>query len=317
MSQKHIIVIRKKKGHGGGHHGGSWKIAYADFMTAMMAFFLVMWLLSTSTPLQREQIAEYFKTPLKVALSNGEKSSLSDSVIPGGGADPVKNDGEVNKANLKKIEGKKDKRKLADAREELDKLIRNDARLKNYQANLRLSLTEDGLLIQIIDSNDRPMFKVGSKTLEPYLNDILKALVPVLNTLPNRITLTGHTDSLRYANGDIGYSNWELSADRANALRRALIAGGMPGNKFLRVIGTADTMNVENSSADDPVNRRISILVLSRNKEESILNEDTLVQNMAASDEDEKLKAILNMRPVTAEELHQLPAAQPESGVEK
>lgn len=313
-NKQHVIVVRRSKTQKSGHHGGSWKIAYADFMTAMMAFFLVMWLLSNSTPLQRQHIAEYFKSPLKVALSSGDKSSLSDSVIPGGGPDPVKQEGELNKANMRKREHDEGMKRLAKARDRLENLIKMDPRLSHFQSNLRLSLTEDGLLIQIIDSQDRPMFKVGSKVLEPYLNDILHALVPVLNELPNRISLTGHTDSLRYANGDIGYSNWELSADRANALRRALIGDGMAGNKFLRVIGTADTMSMENTQADNPINRRISILVLSQSKEQAILREDTLLQHLPEDAAGEKLKSGLNMTPVTSEQQQALPAAQSRAG---
>lgn len=137
------------------------------------------------------------------------------------------------------------------------------------------------------------MFKVGSKTPEPYMRGILQALVPVLNELPNRISLTGHTDSLPYANGEAGYGNWELSSDRANASRRALVSGGLADNKFLRVIGTADRMSLENLRPDDPVNRRISILVLSMNKEKSILEEDTVLQQVTDNQGSEKIKAEL------------------------
>lgn len=312
---QHVIVIRRSKAQKAGHHGGSWKIAYADFMTAMMAFFLVMWLLSNSTPLQRQQIAEYFKSPLQVALAGGDKASLSDSVIPGGGPDPLKHEGEINKANRGKKTRDTGMKKLAKARDRLENLIKMDPRLSHFQSNLRLSLTEDGLLIQIIDSQERPMFKVGSKVLEPYLNDILHALVPVLNALPNHISLTGHTDSLPYATGDLGYSNWELSADRANALRRALISNGMAGDKFLRVIGTADTMSVENTQADNPINRRISILVLSQRKEQAILREDTLLQHLPEALSGENLPSQLHVTPVTSAQQHAQPVQQSETGM--
>ncbi|QLK62434.1 flagellar motor protein MotB [Enterobacteriaceae bacterium Kacie_13] len=288
-----VIVIRKRKKHKHAHHGGSWKIAYADFMTAMMAFFLVMWLLSSSTPLQREQIAEYFQMPLKMALTGGNKTSVSDSVIPGGGDDFMKQDGEVLKQTLSQLDKKKNAQNLQRAHEKLESLIHNDPRLSDFQSNLRLSLTDDGLLIQIIDTQERPMFKVGSKTPEPYMRGILQALVPVLNDLPNRITLTGHTDSLPYANGEAGYGNWELSSDRANASRRTLVSSGLADNKFLRVIGTADKMSLENLRPDDPVNRRISILVLSMKKEKSILDEDTVVQHASDNQGSEKIKAEL------------------------
>ncbi|WP_435946142.1 flagellar motor protein MotB [Dryocola sp. BD586] len=272
-NDKSLIVVRKRKGHKHGHHGGSWKIAYADFMTAMMAFFLVMWLLASSTPQQRHQIAEYFNMPLKVALSQGNKESLSDSVIPGGGDDVIKQDGEVFKRTLEKLDREKSTQNLKRALDKLESLIKNDPRLSNFASNLRLSLTEDGLLIQILDSQDRPMFRVGGVQLEPYMRGILESLAPVLNDLPNHLSLTGHTDSLPYPGGGVGYSNWELSADRANASRRTLVAAGLASDKFMRVTGTADIMVLENTRPTDPSNRRISILVLSQEKEKSIRHE--------------------------------------------
>ena len=283
-----IIIIRKRKKHGHDHHGGSWKIAYADFMTAMMAFFLVMWLIANSSPQQRHRIAEYFQMPLKVALSQGNQSSLSDSVIPGGGDDLVKKEGEVNRSRPRDGESDKDIRRLKKARERLESLIKSDPRLSNFQSNLRLQLTENGLLIQIIDTQDRPMHEV-------------EALVPVLNELPNRISLTGHTDSLPYAQGDVGYSNWELSADRANASRRALISAGLTANKFLRVIGTADSMVLENTAPDSPINRRISILVLTQNKEKAIIRDDNLIQSMTENSNIDAIKSELKITPQTDE----------------
>lgn len=272
------IVVRKSSHKKHGSHGGSWKIAYADFMTAMMAFFLVMWLLSSSTPEQRVQIAEYFKVPLRTTLSHGPNASLSDSVIPGGGDDPIKKAGEVHKEALKKVEAKKRDANLKRAKEKLESLIQTDPRLNNFASNLRLSLTDEGLLVQITDSADRPMFKVGSPTPEHYMVNILQALTPVLNDLPNRIVMTGHTDGLQYASGEQGYSNWELSSDRANASRRILVNSGLENNKFIRVIGTADTMVQTGTIADDPINRRISILVLSEQKAQQILQEDVLLR---------------------------------------
>ncbi|MDR7874346.1 flagellar motor protein MotB [Yersinia mollaretii] len=292
-SAKPVIIVRKRKRAKHAHHGGSWKIAYADFMTAMMAFFLVMWLLSSSTPLQREQIADYFKMPLKLAMSHGDKSSVSDSPIPGGGDDLMKQDGEVLKQTLAKMDKQKNAQNLRRAHEKLENLIKKDPRLSDFQSNLRLSLTDDGLLIQIIDSQERPMFKVGSRELEPYMRIILQALVPVLNDLPNKINLTGHTDSLPYVNGEAGYSNWELSSDRANASRRTLVSGGLADNKFLRVIGSADMMNLANVKSDAPINRRISILVLSKNKEKSILEEDVVLQSVSDNQSSARIEAEL------------------------
>lgn len=298
-----IVVKRKRKSAHGGHHGGSWKIAYADFMTAMMAFFLVMWLLSTSTPQTREQVAEYFKMPLRVALAKGNKSSLSDSVIPGGGDNVIKQDGEELKQTADKLENKKQKsdHNLQALREKLQSLIVQDPRLSNFQSNIRLSLTDNGLLVQITDSQDRPMFKVGSREPEPYMRAILEALAPALNGLTNRITLSGHTDSLRYAGGDAAYSNWELSADRANASRRALIKGGMSADKFLRIVGMADSVSLDNGGQDNPLNRRITILVHSKEKEKEILKEQSLLNKLTATPETEKLTSALKIVPADAQ----------------
>ncbi|MEZ3500074.1 flagellar motor protein MotB [Pantoea sp. KPR_PJ] len=296
------IVVRKKKGNKhGGHHGGSWKIAYADFMTAMMAFFLVMWLLSTSSAEEREQIAEYFKMPLSMALAHGNKSSMSSSIIPGGGDDVVKQEGEELRKTLDKLDQKKrNDENLSSLMQKLQSLIKQDPRLSNFQSNLRLSLTDNGLLVQITDSQDRPMFKIGSREPEPYMRAILAALAPALNELPNRITISGHTDSLPYANGDAAYSNWELSADRANASRRALIQGGLSAGKFLRIVGMADSVSVYSVDHSNPLNRRITILVHSKKKESEILNEDALLNQLTSTPDSAQLKSQLTIQPVDA-----------------
>lgn len=282
-SNKPIIIVRKRKGHKHAHHGGSWKIAYADFMTAMMAFFLVMWLLANSTPQQRQQIAEYFQTPLKVSLHGGEKISLSDSTIPGGGDDFVKQDGEVLRKTLSKLDSQKSQYNLKRAKEKLDAMLLNDPRLKEFKNNISLTLTDDGLLVQVFDTKERPMFRSGSSTLEFYMRDILSALGQVFNDLPNRISLTGHTDSVPYSGQGKAYSNWELSSDRANASRRTLVAAGLRPEKFIRVIGAADEMRLPDVEPHHPSNRRISILLLSLDKEKQILNESLqLSQQFAA-----------------------------------
>ncbi|EEQ05643.1 hypothetical protein yberc0001_17840 [Yersinia bercovieri ATCC 43970] len=242
-------------------------------MTAMMAFFLVMWLLSVSSPQQLTQIADYFRTPLKVALTSGDKSSSSTSPIPGGGDDPTQQVGEVRK-HIDSEESRKEEYRLNKLREKLDQLIESDPRLRALRPHLLINMMEEGLRIQIIDSQNRPMFKMGSAQVEPYMRDILRAIAPILNDIPNKISLSGHTDDLPYANGERGYSNWELSADRANASRRELLIGGLDEGKVLRVVGMASTMRLKEQASDDPVNRRISILVLNKQTQHDIEHEN-------------------------------------------
>ncbi|QLK60835.1 flagellar motor protein MotB [Enterobacteriaceae bacterium Kacie_13] len=282
-----IVVVRKKKSkHGGGHHGGSWKIAYADFMTAMMAFFLVMWLISISSPKELVQIAEYFRTPLAVAITGGPRSSDATSPIPGGGEDPTVQDGEVHKmiqsqGDAREIRETGDLKKL---QEKLEEMLASDPRLKGLRPHLMINLTEQGLRIQIIDSKNRPMFQLGSAIVEPYMRDILRAIGPVLDDFPNKISLAGHTDDMPYAQGERGYSNWELSTDRANASRREMIIGGLSEGKVLRVMGMGSTMQLKNHPAGDAINRRISILVLNKHAEEAIERENSEGEAITISD---------------------------------
>ena len=247
-----IIVKRIKKG-GGGHHGGAWKIAYADFVTAMMAFFLLMWLLGSTTKGDLNGISEYFKTPLKVALEGGSGSGDSSSVIKGGGKDLTRTEGQVKASDdptIKKtfnltaakaaLEAEENQR-LKTLKEKIEAKIESNPLLKKYKDQLLLDITSEGLRIQIVDEKNRPMFALAKAELQPYTKDILHAIGNLLNDVPNRIGLSGHTDSTPYLT-ETGYSNWELSADRANAARRELIAGGMQDAKVLRVVGLASAV---------------------------------------------------------------------------
>jgi chemotaxis protein MotB len=276
-----IIVKRVKKARGG-HHGGAWKIAYADFVTAMMAFFLLMWLMSSTSKGDLQGIAEYFKTPLKVESLGGAGSGDSKSVIKGGGNDMTKQKGQLKKseevAKTKPNDLKAAQEMLE--RNEADRLKALKARmeaaidaspvLKIFKKQLMLDITSEGLRIQIVDEQNRPMFATARAELQPYTREILHEIGLVLNDVPNRISLSGHTDAAAYLNGDKGYSNWELSADRANASRRELIAGGMDETKVLRVVGLSSAVLMDKSNPLNPINRRISIIVMNKKAEQSV-----------------------------------------------
>jgi chemotaxis protein MotB len=278
------IIVKRIKKTAGGHHGGAWKIAYADFVTAMMAFFLLMWLLGSTSKGDLEGISEFFKNPLKVAMSGGSGSGDSSSVIKGGGTDLTRRNGQVNKgetqtnrktydlndakAALEKVEGER----LKILKAKIEATIEANPILKKYQNQLLLDITSEGLRIQIVDEQNRPMFALAKATLQPYTSDILHVLGMVLNDVPNRIGLSGHTDSTPYFS-EAGYSNWELSADRANASRRALVVGGLADAKILRVVGLAAAAPLDRADPFNPINRRISIIVMNKRTEDAVMRD--------------------------------------------
>ena len=275
------IVVKRIKKVAGGHHGGAWKIAYADFVTAMMAFFLLMWLLGSTAKGDLQGIAEYFSTPLKVAMAGGSGSGDSSSVIQGGGRDLTRKDGQVKKgsdppvkktydlkgaqADLERIEGEK----LKALKTRIEAAIEASPTLKQFRKQLLMDITTEGLRIQIVDAQNRPMFASAKAELQPYTRQILHEIGRVLNDMPNKISLSGHTDGTPYSTGDKGYSNWELSADRANASRRELIAGGMEEGKIVRVVGLSSAVLMDQQNPNNPINRRISIIVMNKKAEES------------------------------------------------
>lgn len=278
-----IIIKRIKKG-GHAAHGGAWKIAYADFVTAMMAFFLLMWLLGSTTEGDKKGISDFFQAPLKVALQGGPGSGSSTSVIPGGGKDLTETVGQCQKTDTKGKSGvdaekelKKSKRAQKDAQsmgklaEKIAASFSNNPKMAEFLSQIRLQMTPDGLQIQIVDDQKRPMFDSGSAHVKPYMQAILQEIGSALSEVDNRISLDGHTDRAGYANAAAGYSNWELSADRANASRRELIAGGMPLEKITRVVGMGDSQPLEPDNPMAPINRRISILVMTKEAEERLL----------------------------------------------
>lgn len=281
-SQRPIIVKRIKKG-GHGHHGGAWKIAYADFVTAMMAFFLLMWLLGSTAKGDLNGIAEYFKTPLKVAMEGGSGSGDAASVIKAGGKDLTRQDGQMVKSNeikerktvnlkaAKKEFEKQERQKLETLKDKLKMAIETNPMLKQFKDQILIDITSEGLRIQIVDEKNRPMFDLGGAHLKSYTTQILHEIGRVLNEVPNRISLSGHTDATPYSSGEKGYSNWELSADRANASRRELIGGGMEEGKILRVVGLSSAVMLDKENPLNPINRRISLIVLNKETEEEII----------------------------------------------
>ncbi len=286
LAQRPIVIKRIKKA-AGGHHGGAWKIAYADFVTAMMAFFLLMWLLGSSTKAQLEGISDYFKTPLKVAMSGGSGSGDSSSVIKGGGTDFTRQEGQVQKGVIKEQKIDNETKKILRERAELIKLeglkkkieqaIEANPSLKKFENQLLLDITTDGLRIQIVDEQNRPMFALGKAELQPYTKTILREIGKMLNDVTNKVSLSGHTDGKPFPSGDKGYSNWELSADRANASRRELVAGGMDTNKVLKVVGLSSAVLFDKNDPLNPINRRISIVVMNEKAEKAVTMDNPTV----------------------------------------
>ena len=272
------IVIRRKRVEVHAPHRGSWKIAYADFVTAMMAFFLVMWLVSIVPSQELKAIAEYFRMPLMEAITGGQGSisggpnnSMDSRVIPGGSPSIIPNKNFLSSSSDANAEGdRQDTERLEDLKQELEQLIESDPILHFFRPQLLLDMTPDGLRIQIIDKQNRPMFATGSAQVQSYMRLILRQLGPSFNKLPNNISIAGHTDALQYATGEREYSNWELSADRANAARQELVAGGMEERKIKRILGMAASVSLIKDNPSAAVNRRISIVVLNRRAERRI-----------------------------------------------
>jgi chemotaxis protein MotB len=269
-----IIIKRIKKGGHGGHHGGAWKIAYADFVTAMMAFFLLMWLLGSTAQGDLQGIAQYFQSPLKVALTGGSGSGDSSSIIKGGGQVLTRTNGSVRRGeieaqtrsfNLQALRSEVESADVAQMKEmqhKLEAALQANLKLSGLAQQLRMDVTPDGLRIQIVDDQGRPMFDAGSAHVKDYMRELLRSIGRLVNDADARVVLSGHTDASPYSGGERGYSNWELSADRANASRRELLAGGLGEDRVVRVLGMGSSVPYDAADPTAPLNRRISVLVL-------------------------------------------------------
>ena len=249
-SKPTVVIRRVRKVKRGGHHGGAWKVAYADFVTAMMAFFLVLWLMAATSKPERAAISEYFRNPSPLSGSSATPApgmagpgGASTSMIKLGGAtdvsrgnsnDPFQNQQEAVPTPVQERE--REKQRLEALKQELQEAISQSQALEPFKDQLLLDITPEGLRIQSVDQQNRPMFDLGSARLMPYTQSILQELSHFIGQVPNRISLTGHTDTTAYSTR-LGYSNWELSADRANAARRTLLEAGMDEAKVARVSG--------------------------------------------------------------------------------
>ena len=287
------IIIKKVKKGGHAAHGGAWKIAYADFVTAMMAFFLLMWLLGSTTEGDKKGIADFFQSPLKVSMLGGSGSGDSSSVVRGGGKDLTRETGQVKEGDsaakkasytlraLKEEQRKAERARLEQLKTKVEDVLAENPKLAALGGQIRLDMTKEGLRIQIVDEGNRPMFDSGSAIVKPYMRELLRELGSVLTEVPNRLTVEGHTDAQPFPGGDKGYSNWELSADRANASRRELGAGGLSEARMLRVQGLAASKLLDAKDPNSPLNRRISIIVMNRDAEDAVL------KNMPADEGDD------------------------------
>jgi len=282
-STQQPIVVKKIKKGGAGGHGGAWKIAYADFVTAMMAFFLLMWLLGSTTESDLKGISDFFNSPLKIAMQGGRGSGDATSLVQGGGEDLTRSVGQVANADYEDSKHRlphakvmppdverAERQRFQEVKQRLEAMIEASPMLRQFKKQLLLDITSEGLRIQIVDEQNRPMFDSGASTLKPYTRDILHAIAQTLNGLENRVSISGHTDATQYAGGNRGMSNWELSADRANACRRELTVGGLDDEKVARVVGLASTVPLDPQDEFSPTNRRISIVVMNRKTEEAL-----------------------------------------------
>lgn len=272
------IIIKKVKKGGGGHHGGAWKVAYADFVTAMMAFFLLLWLLSITTEVQKEGIADYFTSnPMITRSESGSGSVLGGTTIQIEGAmtsqvqplverqatqDPaMTSTRDISDKRFEQERKKREEENFERAKQALQQAIRATPELAEMAKSLKIDMTPEGLRIQIIDQEGKPLFASGSATPLQHTKKLLREVSTVIQKLPNEISVRGHTDSVPYGvNGN--YSNWELSTDRANASRRELIKAGMPSPRVNNVVGKADTDHLFPDDPRDGRNRRISIILL-------------------------------------------------------
>ena len=310
------IIIKKIKKGGHGHHGGAWKVAYADFVTAMMAFFMLLWLLNVTTDVQKRGIADYFEPTITSKSASGAGGVLGGLTVGSPGASsvsqslpsfelshnalrqptegddgddggtagqdkeqsdtagaPVANDDTNNGSNankkvsdeeLQKQLAAKEEKQFQDAKSALEQAVKQVPDLQGLAQNLKIDETPEGLRIQLVDQDKSAMFPTGSAEPGDTAKKLTSLVAQVIAKLPNKVSITGHTDSTQYA-ANAKYTNWELSTDRANASRREFIAQGFAPTRLQRVVGMADGDPIDKANPSDPQNRRISIVLLREN----------------------------------------------------
>jgi chemotaxis protein MotB len=314
-----IIIKKVKKGGHGGHHGGAWKVAYADFVTAMMAFFLLLWLLNVTTDVQKRGIADYFEPTITSKSNSGAGGVLGGLTVgspgsqtlpmsqpnfnpaqnalrqpqegddgnDGGGpaSDPDKDSGaasadippndatpsdnkKLSDADFQKQAAAREEKRFEEAKKALEDAVNGSPEMQALAKNLKIDDTPEGLRIQLVDQDKTPMFPTGSADMNDQAKKLMGLVATAIQKLPNKISISGHTDSTQYALG-AKYTNWELSADRANATRREFLNDGVPPDRLSRVIGMADQDPLDTSNAADPQNRRISIVLLRQNQDKA------------------------------------------------
>lgn len=299
-SNEQPIIVKRVSRKADGHHGGSWKIAFADFAIAMMAFFLVMWLVTVATPEQLALVSQYFKDPINFDGGSPHPIDLGGSPTPA--PQRTLNEQSMNEPGMQQEQQLEQIAQSIDVQyvdsdeapdivelreldlllQELQNKIEEEPVLQRFRDQILMEFTMEGLRIQIVDAENRPMFASGSPDLQSYFEDILLALSDTIARSPKKISISGHTDAMPYV-GRTDYGNWELSAQRANAARRTLEVAGYPKEQIARVVGYADSALFDTADPLNPINRRIDIVVMNRRAEQAMVRQ-TAVSPAATPD---------------------------------
>lgn len=282
-----IIIIKRVKKADSAHHGGAWKVAYADFVTAMMAFFLLLWLLNVTTKDQKDAISSYFKPadPMISESTSGAGGVMGGQTMSEEGAmtndnNPIAPDGipaegagkeqgeegsetgsRISEKEIDQEMERRDQQAFREAEEKIRQAMESVPDLKDLSQNLMIDMTSEGLRIQIVDQEGKPMFELGSAKPLPQAEKLLRLVAQVVRDLPNKLSIRGHTDSKPYGR-DVTYGNWELSADRANASRRVILGNGLESVRIENIQGKSDTEHLIPNAPNDARNRRISIILM-------------------------------------------------------